>query len=400
MILVLAGKSNALIKCLNFSLNFFNKDSIKIIPAHSDTSDDTWSYSISKYCRRNEFETCNLEDVYEIEDLLFVSIQYDKIIDTSKFKSKKIYNIHFSYLPFYKGMYPIVWPIINQEEFSGVTLHELDWGIDTGDIIDQKKILLNDSMTSRQLYEKCINAAVELFEKNVKLLITSTYEKEQQPRLIGSYYSKKSIDFANINLNLNKTAAEVSAQIRSFIFPEFQYPIFDGFEINRVEILSERSLGKPGKVHESNSGYLVVQTVDYNIKLFKSFERGLFSAIESNNLDFILEKIEFFQNLDFRNNKDWTPLMMAAFLGRSEMVKILAENGANVNAKNFKGTSVLMYAKSSASKTDDLEILKYLISKGALVDDKDDGGQSLINYAIEEGNSQVINFLKSNSVLK
>lgn len=395
MILVLAGKSNALIQCLNISLNFFDKNSIIVIPAGSDTSDDTWSYSISKYCLRKGIRTCILEDVFEIKEILFISIQYDKIIDISKFKSKYIYNIHFSYLPFYKGMYPIVWPIMNQEEFSGVTLHELDWGIDTGDIIDQEKILLHALINSRELYGKCIQAASHVFKRNIKNLIKSNYKKEKQSSSVGSYYSKKSIDFSNITFNFNKTASEISAQIRAFIFPEFQYPIFDDFEINRVEILSERSLGKPGRVIESNAGYFIVQTVDYDIKLFKSFERSFFSAIESNNIDFIQEKIEFFQNLDFRNNKDWTPLMMTAYLGRMEMVKILVENGADVNAKNFKGTSVLMYAKSSVSKTGKLDILKYLISNGALVDDQDNEGKSLINYALEEGNFEVVNFLKN-----
>ena len=40
-------------------------------------------------------------------------------------------------------MYTSIWPIINGENYCGVTLHEIDSGIDTGDIIDQIKVKIN-----------------------------------------------------------------------------------------------------------------------------------------------------------------------------------------------------------------------------------------------------------------
>lgn len=46
-------------------------------------------------------------------------------------------NIHTSLLPKYRGRHPIVWAMINQEKEIGVTIHWMDEGIDTGDIIRQ-----------------------------------------------------------------------------------------------------------------------------------------------------------------------------------------------------------------------------------------------------------------------
>ena len=55
------------------------------------------------------------------------------------FLNARLYNIHFSYLPAYKGMFTSALPIKNGEVDSGVTLHKIESGIDTGDIIDQIK---------------------------------------------------------------------------------------------------------------------------------------------------------------------------------------------------------------------------------------------------------------------
>ncbi len=68
-------------------------------------------------------------------------------------------------------MYTSAIPILNGEEYSGVTLHRIDQGIDTGDIIAQRKIRLNERETCRSLYLKYISQAVSLMKEYVKTLI-------------------------------------------------------------------------------------------------------------------------------------------------------------------------------------------------------------------------------------
>jgi len=395
MTLALAGKSNALIECLNFSINYIGKENILIVPALNDSREDSWQYSITGYCERKGLKICNIEDLYPLNDLIFISIQFDKLIDISKFKSKKLYNIHFSYLPFYKGMYPIIWPIINQEEFSGVTIHKLDWGIDTGAIVDQIKIYLTDNTTSRDLYFSCLDIAVKLFKNNLSKLINDELIIADQPINRGSYYSKKTFDFLNPKIDLDKTACEISAQFRALIFPEYQYPKFLDMEISKVEIIPERSYVKPGKVLENNDHYFLISSVDYNLRLYKSYSNQLFNAIETSNIDNILKLMDKVANeLENKNKNGWTALMMAAFKNDYEMVRILVENGADVNAKDFKGMSVLMYAIKGAIKSKKIDALDYLIRKGANIDDYDNEGNSLISYAEIEGDNEILNYLK------
>ena len=77
--------------------------------------------------------------MYKIKNLIFISIEYETLIDPKKFESKELFNFHFSLLPKYRGCHTNFFQIFNGEKFSGVTLHKIDNGIDTGAIVDQLK---------------------------------------------------------------------------------------------------------------------------------------------------------------------------------------------------------------------------------------------------------------------
>ena len=94
-------------------------------------------------------------------DLLFMSVEYDRIIKPALFASSRLYNVHFSLLPKYRGCNTAVWPILNGEAEHGVTLHEIDAGIDSGPIVAQRSFPI-DGMTSRQSYGCCLDLGAKL----------------------------------------------------------------------------------------------------------------------------------------------------------------------------------------------------------------------------------------------
>jgi methionyl-tRNA formyltransferase len=89
-------------------------------------------------------------------------LEFDEIIKSDRFKSKKLYNIHFSLLPKFNGMYTFAWPILSSENCTGVSLHEVDAGIDTGDIVAQVKFNIEITDTARTLYLKYIKEGTSL----------------------------------------------------------------------------------------------------------------------------------------------------------------------------------------------------------------------------------------------
>lgn len=225
-ILCIAGKNSIAINTINILINDLKieKNSIKVIPNSTDDGVDDWQPSLLKYCNTNSLSLSQIVDLYDEPNLIFFSLEYNKLINPQKFKTKKLYNLHFSALPKYKGMYTSIHPILNGEKESGVTIHCIDSGIDTGDIIYQEVFPIDINDTSRDLYFKYLDYGTSLVKKNINQIIKNNFSSTSQKHLQSSYYSRKSIDFNNISIDFNKTSFEIHNQLRAYIFPEYQLP--------------------------------------------------------------------------------------------------------------------------------------------------------------------------------
>ena len=132
---------------------------------------------------------------------LILSFGYNKIISKkilSKLPKPPI-NLHISYLPYNKGSDPNYWSFVENTP-SGVSIHEVDEGIDTGKIIYRKKITFKKKhkLTFQKAYNILIKEIEKLFFKNYKFLINNTYKTK------GTYHKKnelpKNIKSWNINI--------------------------------------------------------------------------------------------------------------------------------------------------------------------------------------------------------
>ncbi|MFC1477442.1 methionyl-tRNA formyltransferase, partial [candidate division KSB1 bacterium] len=63
-------------------------------------------------------------------------------------------NLHASLLPEYRGPAPIQWALIHGEEMTGITIMQIDSGIDTGDILLQEKVRIDENETAGELSER------------------------------------------------------------------------------------------------------------------------------------------------------------------------------------------------------------------------------------------------------
>lgn len=239
----IAGKNNVAVDSTMYLLDEYgiSEKELLILPNDSDSGCDGWQKSLKKLALDKKLTIVNLEDIYKEKNLLFISLEYNKIIDVHKFESKRLYNIHFSLLPKYKGMYTSMLPILHGELFSGVTLHEIDSGIDTGNIIAQLKFEIDINDTSRDLYMKYNTKAVELFKENISNLINDNFVSYPQPNIKSTYYSKNSVNFKKIEIDFRKTSYEIHNQIRSYIFTEYQLPDINGYKITKTYLTKEKS---------------------------------------------------------------------------------------------------------------------------------------------------------------
>ena len=265
----IAGKNNIAVNALDYLINIIKipKEKIFVITNKSDNGIDSWQKSLKKYAENNKIQIKNLEEIYEIENLIFISLEFDRIIKTEYFKTNKLYNIHFSLLPSYKGMFTSALPIINGEKYSGVTLHKIDNGIDTGDIIDQIKFEIDIKDTSRDLYLKYMKNSLKLFKKNIENIINNQITTKPQGIIGSTYYSKKAINYSNIEIDYKKTSFEIYNQLRAFIFPEYQLPQINKVDIHKVELTDIKS--DYCRIIDRNTYWEITGIDGYIIKAFK-----------------------------------------------------------------------------------------------------------------------------------
>ena len=241
-IICIAGKNSIAVNATQYLLKKLNIDKkfIRAMINSNDAGIDSWQPSFQKYALENQIQIITLEQAYTIKNLIFISLEFDKIIKPSSFKTKYLYNMHFSLLPKYKGMYTAILPLINGESKGGVTFHLIDEGIDTGDIVDYKAYAIDINDTARDLYFKNLKYSFELFKKVIKDVLNGSVKTKRQSHLGASYYSKKAINFENIDIDFNKSSFEIHNQIRAFIFPEYQLPKIDNKEIYKCILTNEK----------------------------------------------------------------------------------------------------------------------------------------------------------------
>lgn len=263
-----AGKNDIACDVMDYLITNYKHDySFAACCNRTETGADGWQRSYRAYIKRCGIVEKRLEELYKTERLVFISAEFDRIIDPGLFKDAALYNIHFSLLPAYRGMYTAVLPILFGEERAGVTLHEIDTGIDTGRIIAQKEFDLTDSMTSRDLYLRCMDEGRKLVLKNIKEMLSGSCESYEQPVKGASYFSRKAIDFGSIRIDLGRTAYQIQNQLRAFSFQEYQLPRIMNREVVAWRITDRRSDKKAGTILWEGDSKARISTADYDMMI-------------------------------------------------------------------------------------------------------------------------------------
>lgn len=150
---------------------------------------------------------------------LFVVAHFQKLLKKELLSLPKIgsINLHPSLLPKYRGMSPQHWPIINGDQYTGVTVHYIDDGIDTGDIIEQEKVEITDEMYVNELQIKMIPVYNRIMVNAIKKIENRDFTPIKQNHIFADYYGRlKKKDRA---IDLRKSALQVYNLIRAVSKP-------------------------------------------------------------------------------------------------------------------------------------------------------------------------------------
>jgi methionyl-tRNA formyltransferase len=177
-------------------------------------------------------------------------------------------NLHASLLPQYRGAAPINWAIINGEKETGVTTFKLQQEIDTGNILLQEKIKINDNETAGTLHDKMKSIGAELLLKTVQQLQNGTLQEHAQSyssmlRLAPKIFSE------DCKINWDQNVEDIFNFIRGLSPYPAAFTFLQGkkLKIFSAEKQQHIGLGSPGDYVTNNKSYLKFAAKDGYISI-------------------------------------------------------------------------------------------------------------------------------------
>ena len=136
---------------------------------------------------------------------LLLSINYVFLLESDVISRFKLaVNLHGSLLPKYRGRAPHIWAIINNEKEAGLSLHKIDEGCDTGEIVLQEKVVIDENDTGADIvvkYEKMYPQLIKTFITQVqKNSVSETVQDDSK----ATFFGKRNPEDGLINWNWHK----------------------------------------------------------------------------------------------------------------------------------------------------------------------------------------------------
>lgn len=135
-------------------------------------------------------------------------------------------NIHASLLPAYRGAAPIQWAVLNGEKESGVTIMQMDKGLDTGDMLLKRSVELSPKETGDSLHDKLMHLGAELIVEALPKLEKGELVPEKQKDELSSYAKK--LTKAMGQIDWSKDAVSLERWIRGLNSWPSAYTFFGG----------------------------------------------------------------------------------------------------------------------------------------------------------------------------
>lgn len=225
-----------------------------------------------KHVNVNSEEFLNSISHYKCD--LHVSMSFNQIFRKSILEStpKGVINCHAGKLPFYRGRNILNWALINDEKEFGITVHHVDAGIDTGDIILQRNFPITDQDSYQTLLEVAYEECAVILADALDLIVNGEDKRVSQATIhpVGMYCGRRGP--GDEQINWMQDSRDLFNFIRSICSPGPKATTtYKGSEakINKAQIveLAPSYKGTPGQIIGKTSNGWLVKTQDSFIEI-------------------------------------------------------------------------------------------------------------------------------------
>ena len=207
---------------------------------------------------------------------IFVSMSFDQIFKprTINIPVLKTINCHAGKLPYYRGRNILNWALINDEKEFGITVHYVDEGIDTGDIILQDIYPITDADDYGTLLNRAYDGCADILYRAIKKIQDKSVTRVKQNDIdpIGMYCGKREV--GDEILNWNQTSREVFNFVRAICKPGPQARSCINrkeIQINKVRLIEGAPIyrNNPGQILKKTESGFVVKTKDTFVEVIE-----------------------------------------------------------------------------------------------------------------------------------
>lgn len=203
-----------------------------------------------------------------------ISAGFMEIIGKDVFGIPKhgIINLHCGKLPFYRGRAPISRTIMDGNKYLTISLHKIDEGVDSGDLLIEHNIEIGIDDDVNSLYKKCCEQAADMLIKGVEKLFSGEEDIFTAQDLSLKEKPNKKITDAERRINWVKSVEAIHNLIRALTIPyPCAYSEYDSKKYNFIksEIFDRDRCNarQPGELYFADDEYILINCVDGLIKI-------------------------------------------------------------------------------------------------------------------------------------
>lgn len=209
------------------------------------------------------------QQITELNPDIIITCAYGQILPEELIYSPKYntVNVHASLLPKYRGGAPIHHAIINGEKETGITIMYTDKGMDSGDIITQEKIEINENDTYDIINQKMSELGAKLLKETLPSIFNNTAPRQKQDdtqKTLAPIIKRE-----DEHIEFNKTAEQVHNKIRGLSSIPGAYTLLENTRIKilQTEKTNNKTNKTPGTITKIEKDGIYVACNDKEIKI-------------------------------------------------------------------------------------------------------------------------------------
>lgn len=215
-----------------------------------------------------------IEELKALKPDVMIVIAYGLILPKAVLDIPRLgcINVHASLLPRWRGASPIQQAILHGDAESGVTIMQMDVGLDTGDMLSKASCPILENDTAGTLHNKLAQLAFQPLLKTLAALNQNRAEPEAQSEALVTYAGKISKEQGRINWQ--QSAKEIDQLIRAFNPWPIAYTLIDEvvLRIHQAQVIDTcadaaagtiLSLDKTGMLVAAGKGSLLIEKIQF-----------------------------------------------------------------------------------------------------------------------------------------